>query len=349
MKLQQLICILSFLLIGACKNANPPKQDAFNIELYPKKKEYHIGETLQIKVVNPKFEGKIVKISYQFHHQELVVTNENIVLENLMLGKQPLEETVYTDKGEVYKVRKEILLLAGQAPKLYTYKILNEYPHDKQAYTQGLEFIGDTLVESTGQYRESSIRKWNPFTGEMYKNVPLQAMYFGEGSTVFRDKIIQLTWRENIGFVYDTQLKLLKTFSYHKSKEGWGLCHNGSDKLYKSDGSEKIWILNPNTFEEVDSLQLCTNKSIFTNANELEFVDGKIYANTYLKDGIMIINPNNGAIEGVVDVRGLKEKVEQTPDLDVLNGIAYHARRNTFFITGKNWSKIFEVIFINKN
>lgn len=349
MKLQQLICILSFLLIGACKNVNPPEQDGFNIELYPKKKEYHIGETLQIKVVNPKFEGKIVKISYQFHHQELVVTNENIVLENLMLGKQPLEVTVYTDKGEVYKVRKEILLLAGQAPKLYTYKILNEYPHDKQAYTQGLEFIGDTLVESTGQYRESSIRKWNPFTGEMYKNVPLQAMYFGEGATVFRDKIIQLTWRENIGFVYDTQLKLLKTFSYHKSKEGWGLCHNGSDKLYKSDGSEKIWILNPNTFEEVDSLQLCTNKSIFTNANELEFVDGKIYANTYLKDGIMIINPNNGAIEGVVDVRGLKEKVEQTPDLDVLNGIAYHARRNTFFITGKNWSKIFEVIFINKN
>lgn len=144
MKLQQLICILSFLLIGACKNVNPPKQGAFNIELYPKKKEYHIGETLQIKVVNPKFEGKIVKISYQFHHQELVVTNENIVLENLMLGKQPLEVTVYTDKGEVYKVRKEILLLAGQAPKLYTYKILNEYPHDKQAYTQGLEFIGDT-------------------------------------------------------------------------------------------------------------------------------------------------------------------------------------------------------------
>lgn len=349
MKLQQLICILSFLLIGACKNANPPKQDAFNIELHPKKKEYHIGETLQIKVVNPKFEGKIVKISYQFHHQELVVTNENIVLENLMLGKQPLEVTVYTDKGEVYKVRKEILLLAGQAPKLYTYKILNEYPHDKQAYTQGLEFIGDTLVESTGQYRESSIRKWNPFTGEMYKNLPLQAMYFGEGATAFRNKIIQLTWRENIGFVYDTQLKLLKTFSYNKSKEGWGLCHNGSDKLYKSDGSEKIWILNPNTFEEVDSLQLCTNKSIFTNANELEFVDGKIYANTYLKDGIMIINPNNGAIEGVIDVRGLKEKVEQTPDLDVLNGIAYHARRNTFFITGKNWSKIFEVVFIEAN
>ena len=142
---------------------------------------------------------------------------------------------------------------------------------------------------------------------------------------------------------------MLKTFSYNKSKEGWGLCHNGSDKLYKSDGSEKIWILNPNTFEEVDSLQLCTNKSIFTNANELEFVDGKIYANTYLKDGIMIINPNNGAIEGVVDVRGLKEKVEQTPDLDVLNGIAYHARRNTFFITGKNWSKIFEVVFIEAN
>ena len=202
------------------------------------------------------------------------------------------------------------------------------------------------MVESTGQYKQSSIRKWNPFTGEIYQNVPLQPIYFGEGATVFRGKILQLTWRENIGFVYDQQLKVVKTFTYGKSKEGWGLCHNGTDKLYKSDGTEKIWLLHPETFTEIDSLQLCTDKSLYTYANELEFANGKIYANTFLKDGIMIINPENGAIEGVVDVRGLKDKVEKTPDVDVLNGIAYHPIRHTFFITGKNWSKIFEVVFL---
>ena len=268
-----LYLILLAIAVVACKNTPNDGKD-FNIEIFPKKKEYHLGDTLVVKITHPKF---------------------------------------------------------------------------KKAYTQGLEFIGDTLVESTGQYGESSIRKWNPFTGEVYKNVPLQPSYFGEGATVFKGKILQLTWREQIGMVYDKDLNFQKTFTYGKSKEGWGLCHNGEDKLYKSDGSEKIWLLHPETYTEIDSLQLCTNKSLYTYANELEFANGKIYANTFLKDGIMIINPKNGAIEGVVDVRGLKSKVEQTPDVDVLNGIAYHPKRQTFFITGKNWSKIFEVVFLPSN
>lgn len=349
MKIHHLLpFIVLNLVIIACNSTSTTQQELFSIDISPKKKEYHLGDTLQVKVVYPRFDEAIQNVSYSLHQRMLPAIGDTIILDSVLLGKQHLAVTVHTTTGKQYTAKRTLLLLASTPPKLYDYKIINEYPHDKQAYTQGLEFIGDTLVESTGQYNESSIQKWNPFTGETYKKVSLNPTYFGEGTTVFRGKILQLTWREKVGLVYDKELNLQKNFGYNKSKEGWGLCHNGNNKLYKSDGTEKIWLLHPETFTEVDSLQLCTDKSLYTYANELEFANGKIYANTFLKDGIMIINPLNGAIEGVVDVRGLKEKVEKTPDVDVLNGIAYHTGRKTFFITGKNWSKIFEVEFFEK-
>ena len=252
------LLLLALLLLGlsSCKhNATTTPQDAFSIDISPKKKEYPLGDPLQISIRHPRFEGSVQQTSYQIHQQPVTTLGDKIVLENLLLGKQYLSVSVQTNDGKQYTVKKPLLILAQHTPKLLSYRILNEYPHDKEAYTQGLEFIGDTLVESTGQYKQSSIRKWNPFTGEICQNVPLQPIYFGEGATVFRGKILQLTWRENIGFVYDQQLKVVKTFAYGKSKEGWGLCHNGTDKLYKSDGTEKIWLLHPETFAEIDSLQ----------------------------------------------------------------------------------------------
>lgn len=348
--LQRFLVFAAFTTTAiGCHTPSTTHQADFVIDLFPKKKEYYLGDTLVVKMLHPTFEGEIEKIDYQVHRNTLISLGDTVILASLPLGKQYLKVSVQMTNGKTYTAQKEFLLLAKEAPKLYHYQILNEYAHDPNAYTQGLEFVGDTLVESTGQYAESTIRKWNPFTGEVYKNVPLQPMYFGEGATVFGGKILQLTWREQVGFVYDAQLNLQKTFKYNKSKEGWGLCHNGNDKLYKSDGTEKIWLLHPETFAEIDSLQLCTNKSMYSYANELEFANGKIYANTFLKDGIMIINPENGAIEGVVDVRGLKEKVTKTEKVDVLNGIAYHPVRKTFFITGKNWDKIFEVVFTPAN
>ena len=342
-KILYITLILSVL--NSCKKTTTA-QAAFTIQLRPIQSEYHEGDTIEVYLTNKQFSEDIKQELHTLHTTSLLSKADKVVLKDIPLGKQKLKVDLLTTDGKRFTAQKEITGLAKAAPEIYHYKIIAEYPHDKTAFTQGLEFIGDTLVESTGEYGESVIRKWNPFTGQVYKNVPLKAQYFGEGVTVFNDQVLQLTWREAVGFVYDKNLNYLRSFPYHKSKEGWGLCHNGKDKLYKSDGSEKIWILHPKTFSEVDSLQLCTNTSIFSNANELEYAEGKIYANTFLKDGIMIINPHNGAIEGVVDVRGLKDKVEQTPNLDVLNGIAYHPQRKTFFITGKRWSKIFEVVFI---
>jgi len=187
------------------------------------------------------------------------------------------------------------------------------------------------------------LRKVNFETGEVLKKVDLSQAYFGEGITILNDKVYMLTWRSKTGFVYDVHtFEQLDTFKFENSREGWGLCHDDT-RLYKSDGTEKIWILDPVTLQEKSFIQTVTNSSVFSKANELEYVDGKIYANSYQKDGVMIINPETGAIEGVVDFRGLKEKVTQHPDLDVLNGIAYNPATKTFFVTGKNWDKLFEV------
>jgi len=142
---------------------------------------------------------------------------------------------------------------------------------------------------------------------------------------------------------------LKNRFPYQESKEGWGLCNDGN-KLYKSDGSERIWQINSNNFIEENSFQVMTNKLAIKNLNELEWVDGKIFANTYQfqKDVVVIINPKNGAVEGVIDFSGLKEKTKQHPQQNVFNGIAYHKKRKTFFVTGKNWDKLFEVKIIEK-
>ncbi len=331
----------------ACNGNNTQKKEKFLIDISPKQKEYRLNDELVFDISKNNFLEKVSKVTYRINGIEIQKDREKYILKNIKLGKQILEAEVITESGKIHKFQKDLMILAQNPPKIYTYKILKEYPHDKNAYTQGFEFLGDTLIESTGQYGKSSLRKWNVFMGETYKKIDLPSGFFGEGVTIFDGKIIQLTWKENIGLVYDLNLSQTATFKYGKSKEGWGICHNGK-QLFKSDGSEKIWILNPQNFQEEDFIQLCTDKSIFSNANELEWVDGKIYANTYQKDGIMIINPENGAIEGIVDVRGLKEKVEQTPDLDVLNGIAYHPIRKTFFITGKNWNTVFEVVFQEK-
>jgi len=157
-----------------------------------------------------------------------------------------------------------------------------------------------------------------------------------------------LTWQSQEGLVYELEtMNLLNKFPYGESKEGWGLCNDG-EQLYKSDGTDKIWILNSDTLEEESYIQPTTNKTVLNQMNELEWVEGEIYANTYQKDGVVIINPKNGAVEGVVDFSGLRDKVKQHSNLDVLNGIAYHKASKRLFVTGKNWNKLFEVKLIEK-
>lgn len=263
------------------------------------------------------------------------------------LGRKKLSAKVYYGE-KVGLLTKEILVLSPTSPKLYHFEVVNTYPHDTQSYTQGLEFENGVLYESAGNYQKSALLKTNFVTGAIEQRVDLDDKYFAEGLTIINNKIIQLTWRENIGFIYDLNtFEKKETFTYNKSKEGWGLCNDGKT-IYKSDGTSKIWLLDPQTLAEQDYIEVVDNKALRSKYNELEWVNGKIYANTYQNNGISVINPETGAIEAVIDLRSLREKVQSGLDEqnEVLNGIAYNPDTKKLYVTGKHWNTLFEINII---
>jgi glutamine cyclotransferase len=340
---KQLTIIFIAILLVSCGSNSGQKKNAFSIKTNAIKGDISISETLTLSLENKK-NHIIDSISYTLNGNKI---NETSALKNAKLGKQTIEVTVYYD-GEKQVATSNITILNNEVPKIYTFKILNEYPHDITSYTQGIEFLNDNLYESTGQYKESKLRHIDYKTGEIIKNIDLANEYFGEGLTILNDKIYQLTWQKRTGFVYDVNtFDKLSSFKYGNSKEGWGLCNNTST-IYKSDGTEKIWSLNTETLIEEDFIQVYTNKGKIGRINELEWVNGQIYANIYQKNGVAIINPKNGAVIGVIDFTSLKKKVTQHDGLDVLNGIAYNQITKTIFVTGKRWDKLFEVKIIEK-
>ena len=336
------IIFLSGLLL-ACGSKNGTQKSDFTIKTNTEKGDIPNNETLEISLENKK-NHTIDSVSYSLDDIKI---SKSTPLTSFKLGKQTIEAVVYFNNDKQI-TNTTITILNSDTPKIYTYKIINEYPHDITSYTQGLEFFNDTLYESTGQYKESKLRKVDYKTGEVLKNIALADEYFGEGLTILDNKVYQLTWQKGTGFVYDVNtFDKLSSFKYGNSKEGWGLCNNDSS-IYKSDGTEKIWLLNPETLVEEDYLQVFTNKGKITGINEMEWIDGKIYANRYQKNGVAIINPKNGAVTGVIDFTSLKEKVTKHEGLDVLNGIAYNPNTKTVFVTGKRWDKLFEVEIIEK-
>ncbi|MFO7719201.1 MAG: glutaminyl-peptide cyclotransferase [Gillisia sp.] len=343
-----LLFILNLALISCGSNSDKKISD-FSLSVLDSKSEFQLGETLEVAVKNPK-NREIDSVRFYLEDHLLEKSNKTsakLQLKDQKLGNQNIQALVYSE-GKTDSIQVSVKIFNNNPPEIYTYKIINTYPHDKKAYTQGLEFYKDTLYESTGQYGNSSLRKTNFETGEILKKVNLADRYFGEGLSVLNDKIYQLTWNEGEGLIYDVaDLKQIGSFKYNQSKEGWGLTNDG-DRFYKSDGTEKIWILNGTTLAEERYIQPTTHRSISTQLNELEWVEGKIYANTYQKDGVAIINPKNGAIEGLINFQGLRDKVTQHPDLDVLNGIAYNPNTKKLYVTGKNWDKLFEVEIIKK-
>ena len=275
--------------------------------------------------------------------------NSKIDLSNSKLGTNKLE-AIITINDEKITISKEIDIYSSTSPKIYSYEIINEYDHDISSYTQGLEFNGNYLYESTGLNGFSSLKKIDLFKNKVIETRFLDKQYFGEGLTIINNKILQLTWKSKVGFIYDLDtFEMQGSFDYGKSSEGWGLANDGQN-IYKSDGSDKIWILDSENFNEIDYIEVVTNNKKIKNINELEVVDNLIYANTYQfnNDVCVIINKDTGEVIGIINFKGLRDKVKQHPELDVLNGIAYNKKRKTFFVTGKKWNKIFEIkIFIS--
>lgn len=342
MNIVKFFTLSSFLLFFlACGEGNTSATSLFDIQLEGNKKQFQQNESTAISINNKK-EKMIDKVTYSIDGVQLPINDNKMTLNTSKLGNKTLKAVVEYE-GTSVELSKKIKILAEHAPQVYTYEIVNEYPHDIKAYTQGLEFHNDTLYESTGKKGTSWLRKIDFKSGNVLQQIDLDNSLFGEGITIMNGKIYQLTWQSRTGFIYDlNDFKKIDNFQYGESKEGWGLANDGT-KIFKSDGTEKIWFLNPETLVEEGYIETVTNKSIFNKANELEFVEGKLYANVYQKESMMIIDATTGAIEGVVNFGGLKKKVTQHEALDVLNGVAYHPERKTFFVTGKKWDKLFEV------
>lgn len=228
---------------------------------------------------------------------------------------------------------------------VYTYNIVNTYPHDRDAFTEGLVFEDGVLYEGTGLLGHSTLRRVELETGDILQTLELSAEFFGEGITIYGDKIIQLTWQSHIGFVYDkNSFELLQEFNY--STEGWGITHDET-RLIMSDGTSTLHFLDPQTFGEIGQLEVFDDHGPVTRLNELEYVQGEIYANVWQTDRIAIIAPETGRVIGWVDLRGLLTAEDRSEPVDVLNGIAYDADNDRLFVTGKLWSKLFEIKLIS--
>lgn len=233
----------------------------------------------------------------------------------------------------------------GQTP-VFSYMVVHVYPHDRNAFTQGLEYRDGFLYEGTGQKGQSVLRKVKLETGKVLQQIELAPTYFGEGITVFGDRIVELTWQSQAGFVYDrSTFRLLRQFSY--PGEGWGLANDGKT-IYMSDGTADIRFWDPNTLQERKRITVRDGTRKIENLNELEYVHGEIYANIWTTNRIARISPADGHVIAWIDLAGLLKPEDQVPPVDVLNGIAYDSARDRLFVTGKLWPKLFEIKMVPK-
>lgn len=266
----------------------------------------------------------------------------------LNLGIRILTAKVYSGE-DVKETTTNIIVLPEKAPLRYTYEVVNTCPHDSSAYTQGLEYQDGIFYESDGGYASqgdiggSSLRKVDPASGKVLKKLDMADNVFAEGLTLVGDKLIQLTWENRIGFVYNKDsFEKLAEFPYQESQQGWGLCFDGS-KIYKSDGTNRIYTLNKDTYVEEGYVEVYDQNGPVDMLNELEWIDGQIYANVYETDRIVCIDPATGAVTADINMTGLLPAKDRFENTNVLNGIAWDAGGKRLFVTGKKWNTMFEI------
>jgi len=238
-----------------------------------------------------------------------------------------------------------VVAARAQTPQ-YGYRVVHVFPHDRRAFTQGLEFRAGFLYEGTGLEGRSTLRKVKLETGEVVQQIDLEPQYFGEGITVLNQQIIELTWRSQIGFVYDqASFRRLRSFNY--TGEGWGLANDG-EQIYMSDGTSEIRCWDPVTLRERRRFTVRDAGKPVAQLNELEYVHGELFANVWTTDRVVRIAPKDGRVLGWIDLSGLLNAADRTQQVDVLNGIAYDILGDRLFVTGKLWPKLFEIKIVPK-
>jgi glutaminyl-peptide cyclotransferase len=355
-----------FFLVCSCKNAPKPgiRDNSGSENNISEKKEQ------LFRLVQPESGSKFTcgeKISFilkgkgkENFFDSLKVSNGNTLLDfeinksgiivntsGLNPGKHRLSLKLFLPDGNHENLSVSLEFLSDIVPLEYTYRVLKTYPHDINAYTQGLEFSEDKLLEGTGAYGESSLRKLDLKTGEILKFRNLPSDIFGEGITQLNGKIYQITYRAQVGFVYDARSFDQINKIYYQNKEGWGLCNNG-ENIIMSDGTNLIYFMDTTYFSVERKIEVYDNNGQVDLLNELELINGKLYANRYTTNEIVIIDPETGKLEGRIDMSGLLKEEDKHRRIDYFNGIAYRKSTGQIIVTGKYWPKLYEVEFVKK-
>jgi glutaminyl-peptide cyclotransferase len=347
------IALLAATLLHACNGSRTPEQST---------QEKTRRDLQLIRIVSPS-NGDMLSVgdeigvelkllsdtlkpdSIVLHIDNIRVDNINdlkhtISSENLSIGSKQIRATAW--KGSSRQTASVgIRLKSNIAPVQLKYRVVKTFPHDIEAYTQGLFYHNGHLIESTGQKGFSSLRRVDISTGKVLQSINLDRKYFGEGATYINGEIFQITWTSRKGFVYNPEtFDLIRTFDYQT--QGWGLTTK-DDMLIMSDGSNILYFLEPKSFTEIKRIEVYNNNGPVNQLNELEYINGKIYANIYQSETVVIINPQSGVVEAEVNFSGLLSDSEKHRNIDVFNGIAWDEKNQRLFVTGKNWPKLFQV------
>ena len=331
--------------MGALLSCKQEGSTAIGFKLPEQGKDYTLGQDVKVSLDIPKGD-EVTGATYLLDGKQLgTKTNgEDFTFptKDLSLGYKLITAVVKHNSG-TDTLTVNIVLKSDVKPLVYNYQIIKTYPHDTTSYTQGLEYHNGRFLESTGLEGSSTLRWVDPASGKVLKKISLSKEYFGEGSTLVGDKVVMLTWRNNLGFIFDAASFAQKgTFQYQNSREGWGLTQDAA-QVIKSDGTNRIWFLNKETLKEERFIDVFDDKGQVDQLNELEYIDGKLYANIYLTNKIAIIDPKTGAVTGYIDAAGLLPEKDKFENTDVLNGIAWDAAGKRLFVTGKKWDKLFEI------
>jgi len=348
-----LLINLCCILITACSSCNSGnqgqqrqrRQRAQIAIVSPKNNDRQLlGKTITLSTKARDGAGAIDSVRWHINGKWLKTTKGEDVAWNTAghtTGTQRIEAAAFYAAGGRDIVVTDVLLLAPQAPEQYTYKVMKVYPHDPKAFTQGLLFDNGFLYESTGLKGESQVRKVNLQTGEPVQVFNLPTEYFGEGLALVDDKLIQLTWQEQVAFVYQkNDFKLLNRINF-PMREAWGLTYDGTH-LLMTDGTATLYFLDKDSLTEVHRLEVCDHKGKVDQLNELEYINGELWANVYYKDEILRIDTKTGIVLGRINMTGLL-KANETSHANVLNGIAFDEKTGKIYVTGKNWPKLFEI------
>lgn len=334
------------IAIQACKNNAPVY---INFKSPDQGQTVKIGDEVDVQLDIPA-EVAIQSISYLVDGK-LIATKQDsssfkLATKDLKLGYRMITAIVaYDDKKDTININ--IALKSDLKPRQLSYNVVKTFPHDTSAYTEGLAYIDGKILESTGENGKSLLKWVDLNSGKALQQAKLDPKYFGEGSLKIGSKIIMLTYRENIGLVFDANtLKQVGTFPYQESREGWGLAFDGK-QILRTDGSNRIWKMNAQTYKEEGFIAVYDNMGEVKNLNELEFINGKIYANVYSTNNIVVIDPISGKVEATIDLSALVPK-NFFKDFDaqennVLNGIAWDAAGKRLFVTGKKWPTLYQI------